>query len=86
MVRQRFVDYYKLAEKYKAENKRLKERYEEYEKLWEIAEQDKCNGDCDEKPPHKTCPECIAGRTINECGEIRDYALREIDQALKEVK
>ncbi len=25
MVRQRFVDYYKLSEKYKAENKRLKD-------------------------------------------------------------
>ena len=78
---------YLLGANIDAENERPKERYKDYERLWEIADQDKCDGDCDSNPPYKTCPECTAGCAINQCGEIRDDALRGIEQALKgEVK
>lgn len=66
-----------------AENKQLKERYKEHEQLWKLADQNNCEGNCDNKYPYKQCPECIAKSAINECGEIRDTALRDIDQALK---
>lgn len=64
-----------ILEKQPDEIKRLKERYKEYELLWERADQDNCEGNCDLKPPHKKCPECAAREAINDCSEIRDVAL-----------
>jgi hypothetical protein len=61
----------------------VEERYKDYERLWVLADQDNCTGDCDLNPPHKKCPECRAGEAINDCGETRDYALRVIEQVLK---
>ncbi len=71
------------AEREIKKNKRLKERYKDYERLWEIADHDDCDGSCDEFPPHKKCPRCSAGHLINELGEIRSDGLREIEQAIE---
>ena len=68
------------------ENTKLKERYKDYERLWEIADADECDGDCDKDAPYERCPECSAGSLINELGEIRGVGLREIEQALKGAK
>lgn len=43
---------------------------EELTKLNELADQDKCDGHCDDHPPYKTCPECMAINAINEAAEI----------------
>lgn len=66
-----------------AEIKRLRERYKDQERLWELADQDNCEGNCDLEPPHKQCAECLARSVINECGEIFGDATREIEQVLK---
>ena len=70
-------------EQLEVKKKRLKERYKDYERLWEIADHDDCDGSCDEFPPHKKCPRCSAGHLINELGEIRSDGLREIEQAIE---
>jgi len=49
----------------------LEERYKDYEKLWELADQNNCDGDCDLNLPYKRCPECAAGCKLNELAEIR---------------
>ena len=62
----------------------LELEYERHERLLKFANQDSCNIDCDLPPYSRECPEHIAKRVLNECGEIVDNALREIDQVLKE--
>lgn len=66
-------------EQLKVENRRLKKRYKDQDRLWTLADQDNCDGDCDLEPPHKECPECLARSVINECGEIFGNVLSEID-------
>lgn len=64
-----------------AENKRLKEEYKDYERLYELADGIDCK--CDIGPPWNKCPQCKAAHALNECGEIIGEAIREIEQALQ---
>lgn len=43
--------------------------------LQDRADKDECDGNCDEKPPHKECEECSAVRALNEASEIMRAAL-----------
>lgn len=54
-----------------------------WERLWELADGDKCEGNCDLEPPHKQCPECLATGVINECGELLDGVLDAMQEAEK---
>ncbi len=51
------------------------------ERLWALADQDNCNGECDIEPSCERCPECLARSAINEIGEIMRDRLDEIDKS-----
>jgi hypothetical protein len=34
---------------------------------------------CEDKPPYKRCPACIAAHALSEVGEILDEAVRELE-------
>jgi len=50
------------------------------DELEKIAEYDICDGNCDDAPPYKKCPECAARHVLNEIAEIATYNLRRIRQ------
>ena len=56
---------------------------EELIKLNELADQNNCNGHCDDHPPYKTCPECMATHAINEAAEVLRLALFRIEKDKK---
>lgn len=63
--------------------KRIKESLNftgDFVKLTELADQNKCDGHCDEKSPFKRCPECIAVDAINKASEILKTALSRIER------
>ena len=62
------------------------EKYIDYERLWELADKDNCDGDCDLEPPHNRCAECLARSALNDLGEMCGQLIDEIEQALKEVE
>jgi hypothetical protein len=44
----------------------------------EIADKDKCDGDCDSEAPYRPCKECAARRALNEIYEILKEASENI--------
>ncbi len=56
-------------------------KWTDQERLWELADQDNCDGECDTEPLYERCPECLARGAINEVGEIIGECLREIDKS-----
>lgn len=59
---------------------------ESIEFLDKYADMDNCEGDCDESPPYRKCPECLACHALNEVGEVLDNAVREIEKMEREGK
>jgi hypothetical protein len=53
---------------------------DEFVKLTELADQDKCDGHCDDHPPYKTCPECTAVHAINEAAEVMRMTLFRLER------
>lgn len=54
------------------------------ERLWELADQDNCDGLCvDIEPLYEKCPECLARSAVNEIGEIVSERLFETDESTK---
>ena len=56
-------------------------KWTDQEQLWELADQDNCNGECCTEPLYEKCPECLARSAINEIGEIIGGVLEEIDNS-----
>jgi len=48
-----------------------------------FADQENCDGRCDELPPHRPCPECLSRRTLNRLSEDAQITLLEIAGWLK---
>lgn len=67
-------------------HEKLVERYKDNERLWKLADQDNCDGDCDLETPHKRCVECLARSALNDLGEMRGQLIDEIEQALETEK
>ena len=56
-------------------------QWTDQKRLWELADQDNCDGECDIEPNYDKCPECLARSAINEIGEIMGERLEEIDKS-----
>ncbi len=49
-------------------------------KLEKLADENECDGNCDEIYPYKSCPGCMATGAINEAGEILHATLSVIEK------
>ena len=56
---------------------------EDFHELTKLADQNRCDGHCDDKPPYHPCDECAATHAINEAGEVLSTALFMINKRKK---
>lgn len=75
-----------IAQAINSHEKLAEKHYKDYKRLWELADKDNCDGDCDLEPPHNRCAECLARSALNDLGEMRGQLMDEIEHALEEAE